>query len=265
VTAVAAALVLAVGTGLLGRPGPPVAESPGIVAWAGTGRPRRLLLLAGFGAVAALSMRSGVAAPSALSAVGLVALWQVEGARARRRRDRLAAAAACEEYVMVLAAELSAGQTPADALAASSFVGAPGAASAARIAALGGDPVAALRAGAGVDGAGTLRQVAAAWQLSLTTGAPLAAVLRRASRAVRDDVRTRREVEEQLAPVRATGRVLAGLPLMGVVLGAGFGVNVPGLLVTTEWGQLCLLSAVALVWLGLFWIDRISERAGGPG
>jgi tight adherence protein B len=55
--------------------------------------------------------------------------------------------------------------------------------------------------------------------------------------------------------------VLAGLPLMGVVIGAGVGVDVPSLLLLTTWGQLCLLTALGLVAAGLTVIDRIGSRA----
>jgi tight adherence protein B len=161
---------------------------------------------------------------------------------------------------MAMAAELSAGRSPAEALAAAASLDVPATAEASRVSALGGDPVAVLRRGSASDGAGSLRHVAAAWRLSGTTGAPLADVLRRASLVVRDEVAAMREVEEQMAPVRATGRVLAALPLMGMVIGGAFGVNVPLLLLTTTWGQLCLVVALGLVAAGLWAIDRIGDH-----
>jgi tight adherence protein B len=89
----------------------------------------------------------------------------------------------------------------------------------------------------------------------------LADVLARVRTLVSDDLVTAHEVAEQLAPVRATSRVLAVLPVTGVLLGAGLGVNVVSLLLTTMWGQVCLVGAVTLVAGGLWVIDRISERA----
>lgn len=264
-TGMAAALLLVIGVSLASRPRQRVGRPRAAAGRVSQERPAGRWVLVGLVAMAAVASLVGIPVASVATALGVAVVVLSERSRARRRRERLATAAACEEYAMLLAAELSAGQTPAAALAAASTAGAPGSSTAARVAALGGDPVPALLGGACDPGAGSLRQVAAAWQVSVTTGAPLAAVLRRTSAAVRDDLLTLHEVQEQLAPVRATGRVLAGLPLMGVVVGAGFGVNVPNLLLTTTWGQLCLLAAVVLVGLGLWAIDWIGERVGRLG
>lgn len=198
-----------------------------------------------------------------LAAIGasLAALLAVERARVRRRRARRSRADATEECVLVLSAEMAAGRSAGEALAAAASVGPVEVAEAAGVAGLGGDPVPVLHDAAQRDGAEALRQVAVAWQLASTTGAPLAELLGRVTQVVRDEAATAREVEEQLAPVRATGRVLAGLPLMGVVIGAGVGVDVPSLLLLTTWGQLCLLTALGLVATGLTVIDRIGARA----
>jgi tight adherence protein B len=194
-------------------------------------------------------------------AAALGALLAVERDRLRRRRARRSVADATEECVLMLAAEMAAGRSAGEALAAAASAGPAEVAEAAAVAGLGGDPVPVLRDGAQRHGAAALRQVAAAWQLASATGAPLAELLGRVAQVVRDEAATAREVEEQLAPVRATGRVLAGLPLMGVVIGAGVGVDVPSLLLLTTWGQLCLLTALGLVAAGLTVIDRIGSRA----
>lgn len=222
-------------------------------------------------AILVVVMLAGLALWGALAdaALGLlvivgagVGLVRAERTRASRRRAREQAAQRTEEYVLMLSVELSAGRAPAEALAAATPVGPQQVAQAAGSYALGGDPVPALRAAAARPGCEALGQVAAAWQLAIATGAPLADVLRRTTQAVRDDLATDREVAEQLAPVRATGRVLAGLPLMGVVVGSGLGVNVPALLLLTAWGQASLVAALALVACGLWVIDRISEHTG---
>ncbi len=246
---------------LIGRPA--ALPRPG----ASTAAPRARADLRGHPAVVVLVLGIAVGAGLVMLGAlllallgGLVALVAAERRRGRRRGRRLATAERCEEYVMMVAAEMSAGRTPADALAAASSLETPAATEASRLSALGGDPSAALRQGAQTSGAGSLSHVAAAWQVAATTGAPLAEVVRRASLVVRDEVAAMREVEEQMAPVRATGLVLAALPLMGVLIGGGFGVNVPVLLLTTTWGQLCLLTALGLVAVGLWVIDRIGDR-----
>jgi tight adherence protein B len=210
--------------------------------------------------VAVMATRSAGPLLMAIAAA-LGALLAVERDRVRRRRARRSVAEATEECVLILAAEMAAGRSAGEALAAAGSVGPVEVAEAAAVAGLGGDPVPVLCDGAQRHGAAALRQVAAAWQLASATGAPLAELLGRVTQVVRDEAATAREVEEQLAPVRATGRVLAGLPLMGVVIGAGVGVDVPSLLLLTTWGQLCLLTALGLVAAGLTVIDRIGSRA----
>lgn len=222
-------------------------------------RPR--VAVAGFAVVGATAGLALLGPMRALLLAAVVAAVGVERRRSGRRRQRLAVALRCEEYVLALAAEVSAGRGPAEALAAAGSDDVPGSSAAARVAALGGDASAALREGASAAGAGPLRNVAAAWHLASTTGAPLSDVLRRTSLLVREEVATVHEVDEQMAPVRATARVLAVLPVIGAVIGGGLGVNVPVLLLTTTWGQLCLLGALGLVSAGLWVIDRIGQRA----
>jgi tight adherence protein B len=226
-------------------------------AWPAAG----LLVL---GAATTALVRGGIG-PIALTAfAGVVGIVAAERARTRRTRARRATAELVDECVAVLAAELSAGRSAADALAGAASVSPPLVGPAARVAALGGDPTSSLRVAADPPGADTMRDVAAAWAVAQSTGAPLADLLARAAVRAQDDLVTGREVEEQLAPVRATARVLAGLPLMGLVLGAGLGVDVVSLLLTTGWGQMCLLAAIALVASGLWVLDRVAERARRP-
>ena len=250
--AVAAATCVAVGVllvlGPAGRAAPALALPPRVV----------LALVAVVGATTALALVGPV---RLLLLAVLVAVVAVERRRSSRRRRRLAVSLRCEDYTLALAAEMAAGRAPAEALAAACADDVPGSSAAARVAALGGDASVPLREGASAAGAGPLRNVAAAWHLASTTGAPLSDVLRRTSLLVREEVATVNEVDEQMAPVRATARVLAVLPAMGVVIGGGLGVNVPVLLLTTTWGQLCLLGALGLVSAGLWVIDRIGRRA----
>lgn len=257
--AVAAGLIAGLATILLLGPRRSPRTKPGGSSVPGSSPPP--------GAIVGLAVIGGLAllvvlGPALLALLGgVVGLVGLERGRGRRRARRLATAQRCEEYVMALAAEMAAGRGPAEALAAADSIDVPGSAEAARVCALGGDAAEALREGSTTPGAQSLRHVGAAWRLAASTGAPLADVLRRTSQLVRDEVATIHEVEEQMAPVRATGRVLAILPLMGVLIGSGFGVSVPGLLLGTGWGQICLASALGLVSAGLWVIDRIGERA----
>jgi tight adherence protein B len=206
-------------------------------------------------------LRAGVGPIAVVALAGVVGVVAAERSRTRRAAQRRVTAELVEECVTVLAAELRAGRSAPDALAGAAAVAPMLVAPAARAAALGGDPTAALRAGAGTPGADTMGDIAAAWAVAQSTGAPLADLLSRAAARAEDDLVTGREVEEQLAPVRATARVLAVLPAMGLLLGAGLGVDVVSLLLGTGWGQLCLLGAVALVASGLWALERVAQRA----
>jgi tight adherence protein B len=57
-----------------------------------------------------------------------------------------------------------------------------------------------------------------------------------------------------------SGYVMAGLPLMGILLGAGMGVNPVGVLLGSTAGHLLLLVGVALMCAGLLWSARIVGR-----
>ena len=212
-------------------------------------------------ASAVVVLQVGVGPVAVAAMVVVVGVVVAERARTRRARQRRATAELVEECVAVLAAELKAGRSAPAAWAGAADV-APGLLSpAARAAALGGDPADAMRTAAATPGADTLRDVAAAWTVARSTGAPLADLLGRAAARAQDDVVTLREVEEQLAPVRATARVLAVLPALGVLLGGALGVDVVSLLLRTGWGQLCLLAAAALVASGLWVLERVAQRA----
>ena len=212
-------------------------------------------------AAALVALQVGVGPVALVALGGAVGVVAAERARSRRAARRRATAERVEECVAVLAAELSAGRSAPEALAGAASVAPTLVAPAARAAALGGDPTAELRAAADAPGADTMRDVAAAWSVAHSTGAPLADLLGRAAVRAQDDLVTGREVEEQLAPVRATARVLAVLPVMGLLLGAGLGVDVLSLLLRTGWGQLCLLGAVTLVATGLWVLERVAGRA----
>jgi tight adherence protein B len=68
----------------------------------------------------------------------------------------------------------------------------------------------------------------------------------------------RRQVDAQLAGARATGRLLAGLPVLGLGLGVAIGGSPGDFLLHTPVGAICLSVAVALDIAGLAWMDRIA-------
>jgi tight adherence protein B len=143
----------------------------------------------------------------------------------------------------------------------------------------GGDPVAArVRAAAarGQDVAETLaaeggpwREVAAAWSVATTVGAPLSDSLHDVAGALRDGQQTADEVRVALAEPASTARLLGWLPLVAVVLGVALGFDTAVVLATTPFGLVCLVAGVLLLLLARRWnaalVRRAQPAAGIPG
>jgi tight adherence protein B len=191
------------------------------------------------------------------------------GAVARRHADERARA---REACTALAGELRAGRSPAEALsvAAALATGPTGEAlqAGASAAALGGDVGRALvlRPATGPSAAPQLLQgLAACWSVCATTGSGLATAVDRLEEAERDSAARRRAVEAELAGPRATARLLALLPVLGVVMAAALGADPLHVLLHTALGAVCLVLGVGLELVGLWWTGRIVARAaGGP-
>ncbi len=197
-----------------------------------------------------------LAATGALVAVASVVLLRRSRGRARARRRRAGVIEACD----ALAAGLRAGQPPPAVLArvaADVDLLAP-AAAASR---LGGDVSGGLRSSARLDGAEGLHLVAAAWTVALRSGAGLADVVSRIAGTVRSEAEQLRQVEVALGTSRSTARLLAGLPLMGILLGSGLGADPLGVLIGTPVGAWCLLAGTTLALAGVLWVERLADGA----
>jgi tight adherence protein B len=162
---------------------------------------------------------------------------------------------ACE----VVAAELAAGRTSGAALdeAAETWPAMRPVADACR---LGGDVPEALRTMARAPGADGLRLLAGAWVVSHRTGAGLAASTRRVAEAVRRDQATRAVVRGELASARATSRLVAGLPVVALLMGSGAGGDPWAFLLGTPFGLACLACGLAVGFTGLWWIELIARE-----
>jgi len=109
--------------------------------------------------------------------------------------------------------------------------------------------------------ADALARIRAAVRLSARTGCSLAAV----AGAVEDDLRSRHRLRLELrtateAP-RASAALLAGLPLLGLAMGAGIGADPWGVLTGTAVGQVLLVLGAGLEVAGLAWAGRLISRA----
>lgn len=113
-------------------------------------------------------------------------------------------------------------------------------------------------------GSAELALVAAAWQLSETTGAPLSFAVDRAVRGLLDARARRRKVAVAVAGPRATVTVLTVLPLTGPLFGVAVGIDPRDLYLGSSLATICVAAGLGLVWAGRFWCTRMVRRAVGP-
>jgi tight adherence protein B len=123
---------------------------------------------------------------------------------------------------------------------------------------LGADVPTALRRLARLPGAEAMVQVAAAWQVSHSSGAGLADVLTQVSRSARAVESTRHLIRGELASAQATARLVAALPLASLAMSAGIGGRPWQFLLGTWPGLACLGLGCASAFAGLVWMDRIA-------
>ncbi len=176
--------------------------------------------------------------------------------RALHTRQRRAAI----ELVAAFAAELRAGQPVRQAFvrAQQSSPGGVGAQVVA-VAELGGDVPRALEVAAAQGELPVLRSLAALWRVAEGSGAGLAQAADRLAIAQSQAELARAELSAQLAGPRATARVLAGLPILGMLLGSGLGASPLAWLFGSPWGWLVLVLGCALEAVGLWWIARLTR------
>lgn len=230
-------------------------------------RPARLVPVAAAAAVGAAmaggAVLGGVAGATVGFAVALPALTLAAMVRRQRRRARAVAnaeevAGACQLVVGLLRV----GHVPSRALRIASR-DAPVLAEAAAMLEIGGTIPPVLRALARGPGRSGLAELAAAWEVSDRTGASLTATLE----ALAERLEARRGLENvvaaELSASRATGRLLAVLPVAGIALGYAFGGDPLDFLAGSWSGRISLVAGVVLGCAGVFWTEFIADREGG--
>ncbi|MET7436398.1 type II secretion system F family protein [Streptomyces sp. NPDC004082] len=201
--------------------------------------------------------------PLLAGAAGVPLLRRARRARERRREGERrgdAVIALCG----ALAGEVRAGRQPGEALlrAAADSDGLGEAQglvlSAARF---GGDVPGALVVAAGEPGAEGLSGLAACWRVAVDRGAGLATGLDRLEGALRAERDQRADLRSQLAGARSTAVMLAGLPVLGLLLGTALGADPLHVILHTGPGLGCLLVGAVLEAVGLWWALRIVRGA----
>lgn len=204
--------------------------------------------------------------PAVVGAAGVPLLRRERrAAEARGARERRgdAVIALCAS----LAGEVRAGRQPGEALPyAAQCSDGLGDAQAAVLAAVrfGGDVPGALAAAARQPGAEGLLGLAACWGVAVDRGAGLATGLDRLEAALRAERDQRVDLRAQLAGARATALMLAGLPVLGLLLGTALGADPLHVLLHTPAGLGSALVGGLLEGAGLWWARSI-VRGAEPG
>jgi tight adherence protein B len=219
-----------------------------------------ITLVAIVGSGAALG---GAAGAAVCFAVGLpLATALLVWGRHRARRSAVTNAAAVATACRLLAGLLRLGHVPSSALRVAATE-CPLLAEVVAVERVGGAVAPALRRLGTRPGARGLAELAAAWEVAERTGASLGATLdalaeRLAATGAVTDV-----VSAELAAPRATGRLLAVLPVAGLLLGYGMGGDPVAFLTGSAAGQVSLALGVVLGCAGVLWTERIAD--GGDG
>ncbi|MFJ2553508.1 type II secretion system F family protein [Microbacterium sp. NPDC087591] len=111
--------------------------------------------------------------------------------------------------------------------------------------------------------------LAAAWEIATTVGAPLAEVLRMIAETVRDAASAADDVRIALAEPAGTARLLLWMPLAGLLLGFALGFDTVGIVVRNPMATMCVAMGLCLVGVARLWTRRLLRRAsprpGIPG
>lgn len=106
-----------------------------------------------------------------------------------------------------------------------------------------------------------VRALGAAWWVSEHTGAPLAQVLDSVASAIRDADDAARARKAAMAGPVTTARILAVLPVLGLLMGQAIGAKPLQTLVSTPYGRLCAVIGLICAVLGWWWTSRLIATA----
>lgn len=103
-------------------------------------------------------------------------------------------------------------------------------------------------------------RLAVCWQLAAEHGLAMSTLMRAAQRDIAERQRFSARVTSSLAGARATAGILAGLPVLGVLLGQLIGAQPLRFLLNGQAGGWLLVVGTMLACGGLLWSDRITDR-----
>lgn len=109
-------------------------------------------------------------------------------------------------------------------------------------------------------------EVAAAWEIGTTVGAPLADVLRTVADALTDADAAADDVRIALAEPAGTARLLLWMPPAGLLLSVALGFDTIGVIVGTPFGAAAVVLGLLLVLVARTWTARLVRAAAAePG
>jgi tight adherence protein B len=226
-----------------------------------------LPLIAGLGVATAGALAGGAGAALAVAvAITLATAIRLAVSHARLRAA-ITARRSVTDACAALAAQVRVGRTPAEALITAAE-DCPILGQAAAAHRLGGDVLAIWKAQSRLRGCGGLADLARAWAISTRTGAPMAATLELVAEGMASEEAVRTVVAGELAGPRATGKIMAVLPLVGLALGYALGGDPVGFLLGGLLGWGCLVGGAFLAAAGVLWVEALARHAvveGGTG
>lgn len=111
--------------------------------------------------------------------------------------------------------------------------------------------------------------LAAAWEVATTVGAPLAEVLRMLAETLQDAASAADDVRIALAEPAGTARLLLWMPVAGLLLGFALGFDTLTVIISNPIGGACVIAGLGLVLAARLWTRRMLRRAqpepGTPG
>jgi tight adherence protein B len=222
---------------------------------------------AGWFALCAGAAGSVLLPPTTVLAAGMfIATASLRYRRRRRSRLGMVESRDLETAIDVLVGELRIGAHPAQAFAVAADETAGKVADSCRAVAararLGADVAAGLRSVAETSALpAQWDRLAVCWQLAAEHGLAMSTLMRAAQRDIVERQRFSGQVTSAMAGARATAAILAGLPVLSVVLGQLIGADSAAFLLAGHFGGWLLVVGVTLVCGGLLWSDRITDRA----
>jgi tight adherence protein B len=124
-----------------------------------------------------------------------------------------------------------------------------------------GDAAVGLETDAQLSKLAVLTDVALIYRICSRTGSPITKSLMRIIHSVQDNQKRQRTLAQETASTKATVLVLAALPVFGVLMGLGLGLNPLTWVVHSALGGLCAAGGVGLEVLGWLWVRLLIRRA----